>query len=113
MTERRKPIKMFKTAEESFAYRTEQREDCLVWVGGLDSSGYGLIWDEERKKKAHRYAWTSVGTATPQKPTSRHTTPKHSPILVGAYFYAQNLGERRRSRGGGLTAPTCVIHETD
>lgn len=58
-------------------------------------------------------AWTSVGTATPQKPTSRHTTPKHSPILVGAYFYAQNLGERRGSRGGGLTAPTCVIHETD
>lgn len=29
----------FDTPEESFAYRTERREDCLVWVGGLDSRG--------------------------------------------------------------------------
>ena len=99
MTERRKPIKMFKTAEESFAYRTEQREDCLVWVGGLDSSGYGLIWDEGRKKKAHRYAWESANGPIPEGMLLDHTCFNRACVDV-SHLRLVTVSQNSRNRAG-------------
>ncbi len=30
--------------------------ECLVWTGGRDEDGYGLIWDRGKYTKAHRLA---------------------------------------------------------
>lgn len=49
--------KRFNTPEESFAARTEWQGDCLIWTGGLNAYGYGVIIVERKSVGAHRYAW--------------------------------------------------------
>lgn len=99
MTERRKPTRMFKSAEESFAYRTERRGDCLAWVGGVDSSGYGLIWHEERKKKAHRYAWERANGPIPDGMFIDHTCFNRACVDV-SHLRLVTVSQNSRNRAG-------------
>jgi len=44
--------------DERFDRRTKRQGDCLVWVGGRNTSGYGQIVTSHRVKVcAHRYAY--------------------------------------------------------
>jgi len=51
------------TLDQRFDRRTERRGDCLVWIGGKNTSGYGQIVMSKRSKVcAHRYSYErSVG----------------------------------------------------
>lgn len=46
-----------KTPEESFAFRTERRGDCLIWTGAVKDTGYGAMWDGSRVVRPHRWAY--------------------------------------------------------
>ena len=48
---------VYKTAEESFAARTNLDGECLVWTGGKKSDGYGQITVDGKQIPVHRYAW--------------------------------------------------------
>lgn len=52
--------KMFKSPEESFAYRTERQGSCLIWTGAVKDTGYGAMWDGIRVIRPHRWAWGQV-----------------------------------------------------
>ena len=48
----------FRSPEESFAARTEEDGDCIVWSGWKNvRSGYGYIYSSGKNVPAHRYAW--------------------------------------------------------
>lgn len=43
--------------EESFSVRAKPDGDCVVWTGSTVYGGYGQIWVQGRKVRAHRYVW--------------------------------------------------------
>ena len=47
----------FRDPEDALAARTERKGECLVWTGALDDCGYGSMWAEGRKFRAHRWVW--------------------------------------------------------
>lgn len=55
----------FRTPEESFAARTRQDGDCIVWNSSTTSEGYGELWVVDRMVKAHRYAWERANGPVP------------------------------------------------
>jgi hypothetical protein len=54
----RKP-KMPPTWDEYFSPRTEHGGDCILWTGGLDGAGYGIInvWFARHHTRAHRVSY--------------------------------------------------------
>lgn len=60
--------KMFKTPAESFAYRTERQDDCLIWTGAVKDTGYGALWNGKRVIRPHRWVYEQ----------------EHGPIPAGA-----------------------------
>lgn len=62
-----RPRRRFKTPEESFAYRTERQGHCLIWVGNLHHSGYGVIAINGKPYAAHRYAWERANGPIPEE----------------------------------------------
>lgn len=55
----------FDNPEEAFQYRTERQGECLIWVGSVNSRGYGKITVDGSLVNAHRYAWERVNGPTP------------------------------------------------
>jgi hypothetical protein len=46
--------------------------DCWSWVGALNDSGYGAIWDGTRLVYAHRLSWVLHGGKIPDEFTIDH-----------------------------------------
>jgi hypothetical protein len=46
---------------ERFWTKVERTKFCWVWVGALNSSGYGVIWDGYSLVYAHRLSWLMHG----------------------------------------------------
>ena len=44
----------------------ERDGDCLIWLGALDSSGYGHITINGKKQPAHRYSWEKKNGPIPE-----------------------------------------------
>ena len=42
---------------ENFEQRVDKSAGCWVFIGSVDSAGYGLVRIKRRLKKAHRYSW--------------------------------------------------------
>lgn len=47
----------YNSPEESFAARTERQGDCLIWLGAVDRSGYGIIATRGHHQPAHRWSY--------------------------------------------------------
>lgn len=45
------------TPEQRFWANTQKSENCWLWAGSTDSSGYGLISIDGRNNKAHRFSF--------------------------------------------------------
>ena len=45
------------SVEESFAIRTKQQGDCVVWTGNKDPRGYGLVYVNGANRSVHRFVW--------------------------------------------------------
>ena len=54
------------TPDEAFAARTEWRGDCLVWTAGKTTNGYGVLYENGRQVRAHRFAWERVNGPIPE-----------------------------------------------
>ena len=53
---------MARTIEQRFWAKLQPAEasGCLVWPGGIDSDGYGVVMIKGRRWRAHRLAWWLV-----------------------------------------------------
>lgn len=49
----------YQTPEASFEARTARVGECLIWTGGVNRNGYGLIKTQNGSTLAHRFAWES------------------------------------------------------
>lgn len=52
-----KYVSRYFTLEEAFTAYTEWQGDCLIWTGTKDDYNYGVMQNESKVIKAHRYAW--------------------------------------------------------
>ena len=59
--------------EQSFADNTEPQGDCLIWVGAISSSGYGVISGGGTRESAHRWAYEQANGPIPTGQTIDHT----------------------------------------
>ena len=101
--------KQFDTPEESFAARTEWRDDCLVWTGGKSHNGYGLITVNGNSVRAHRYAWEKDNGQIPSGKILKHTchnrdcvNTKHLRIVTHQQNSANRSGPEQRNAESGL-----------
>lgn len=52
-------------------FHTEPNSGCWIWLGSLDSGGYGMFKDQGKNKKAHRVSFELYRNVLPQGPTGR------------------------------------------
>lgn len=54
---------------ERFWKKVDRRgpDECWPWIGALNDSGYGAIWDGTRLVYAHRLSWMLHGGTIPDK----------------------------------------------
>jgi hypothetical protein len=72
----------YETPEESFAGRTRQVGDCLVWVGATNTV-YGMITVAPNTEQyVHRYAWERAHGPIPDGMMPDHTC--HNKLCVNA-----------------------------
>ena len=53
------------TPTERFLQKINKTESCWLWTGGLDKLGYGVVWNGEKLKKAHRFHWELINGKVP------------------------------------------------
>lgn len=63
-----------RTPEASFAARTKQVGDCLLWTGSTNGR-YGMIWIGGGEIYAHRYAWEREHGPLPEGAMPDHVCP--------------------------------------
>ncbi|GAA1812348.1 HNH endonuclease signature motif containing protein [Nesterenkonia flava] len=100
----------YKTPQDSFAARTRQEGDCLVWRGTLYGNGYGEISVGNGKKRlVHRWAWEQENGPIPDGMQIDHMCHNRACVNVRHLRLAtpkQNLENMLRgnldSKAGGL-----------
>lgn len=113
---------------ESFWQKVvKQADGCWVWVGALDTNGYGIAWDKsvKRTKGAHRFAYERMVGAIPDGLVLDHETcdlpccvnPAHlvpktqaANILRGKGAAAQNARRSHCRSGHELTPENTRDH---
>ena len=65
----------YATPEEAFLARTEPLlwSGCVIWTGGVDGGGYGMLHVNGRMVKAHRWAWERERGPIPDDRVLDHT----------------------------------------
>lgn len=49
------------SAADRFWSKVEKTDTCWLWLGALDTQGYGQFHADGRRHKAHRFAWRLAG----------------------------------------------------
>lgn len=98
---------------------------CWVWVGALDTSGYGIAWNGARTMGAHRMAYEAMVGPVPDGLVLDHETcdlpccvnPAHlvpktqrANILRGSAPTASNASKTHCKRGHELTPENTRDH---
>jgi len=59
--QRKKALRDLSLEERRERFMDKVEEDitsgCWIWIGRVNASGYGEVWDGERKSPAHRYSY--------------------------------------------------------
>lgn len=105
------------TPEESFAIRTERQGDCVVWIGGKTSKGYGLITTGGKRQHAHRFAWEQAHGPIPAGAVVDHylhcdpacVTVSHLRLATNAENVAHRRTANRNNKASGVrnVEPNC------
>lgn len=88
-----------KNTPESFWRRVQRGDGCWLWLGSLDSSGYGNLGYQGRRRLAHRLAWELARGDLPEGLHVLHVcdeprccNPEH--LRLGTH--ADNMGDMAR-----------------
>ena len=49
---------MKRTAKQRFESKINKTQSCWLWVGSINSRGYGQFWENKKSYQAHRYSWS-------------------------------------------------------
>ena len=66
------PATRYSTHEESFVKNSKPVGECLIWVGGVGSHGYGVISSNSETILAHRYSWARSNGKVPDNAEVNH-----------------------------------------
>ena len=94
----------YSTTEEAFEARTEPLvgdPGCLLWMGAIKRSGYGVLRVEGRQVMAHRYAWERVNGPIPEGMIVDHVCHVRSCVESSHLRPATNR-ENQRNRAGAV-----------
>lgn len=98
----------YKSPEESFAARTAQQGECLIWTGQLTRTGYGVIAISSKPYAAHRYAWERVNGPIPEGMEVDHMCHNKACCalehlrLTGRKQNGENLSGAKKSSKSGV-----------
>lgn len=61
-------IKRRKTMEERFWEKVQKTKTCWLWIGAIQSNGYGNFWasPDKRWSRAHRVSWELENGKVPE-----------------------------------------------
>ena len=96
----------YRNPEDSFSARTEPLvgdPGCLLWMGGLNARGYGVMTAGGKHVLAHRYAWERVNGPIPEGMLCDHVCYVPSCVNVDHLRLAtpaQNASNRKGSQPG-------------
>lgn len=92
---------------------SEPRGECVVWVEGRNTKGYGVLSWDGRKTTAHRLAWASANGPIPATMHVLHrcdnppcVNPAHLFLGTNADNVADKVRKGRQSRDGRRRALT-------
>lgn len=83
---------------ERFWSFVEKTDECWIWTGAVNGSGYGTFSEGGRRHMAHRYAWTLAGNVLTPGLTLDHLCRTTLCVLIEhleEVTYAENLARRR------------------
>jgi hypothetical protein len=95
-----------KTREERFWAKVNKTEGCWEWTAAQDKHGYGLFWDGERMRLAHR---KSIEITTGEKPVGHldHAcrnpscvNPRHLREVSRKQNMENRVGEQSNNKSG-------------
>lgn len=55
-----------KTVEEIFSDKIKIVDQCIIWTGSTDSSGYGKLFTNGKTKGSHRVSWETANGPIPE-----------------------------------------------
>lgn len=91
--------------------KTEDRDQCRIFVGAVGQNGYGKIWDGERAESAHRVAYRAFVGPIPEDFHVCHrcdvkqcVLPEHLFLDSQAGNVADMYAKGREARGEKLSA---------
>lgn len=90
----RTPFERFAANVEPLAW-----SGCILWTGGLASSGYGNLRVEGRKVQAHRFAWEQARGPIPVGMLIDHICHVKSCVNVD-HLRLATVAENSRNRSG-------------
>jgi len=64
--------------EDRLWAKVEKTETCWIWRGAVDQKGYGMIWDEGARPRAHRVSWELVNGPIPEGLQVDHKCHNHA-----------------------------------
>lgn len=96
----------------------EPNTGCWIWIGSLDTNGYGLIWNGERVVRAHQLAYRVLVGEVPdglvldhlrcdtplcRNPAHLNPTTQHDNVMRGKGWGAVNARKTVCNAGHPLT----------
>lgn len=93
----------FTDSEKPFAAQTRREGDCLIWVGSVDSGGYGQIWTSGRFTLAHRYSWERVNGEIPPGMVVDHRDHCGKSCVEPSHLRLATVAQNGWNRAGGQT----------
>lgn len=98
---RDKVLRLTDGDKRRFKKKLKERDECLVWSGGLDRNGYGIFYVPRYKicVLAHRAAWVFAGNEiTPDKPFVLHDCPERDDhaCCSAAHLWTGTHGDNAR-----------------
>lgn len=87
--------------EQVFAENSTPQGDCIIWTGSVVDQGYGEMYFDGRKVRAHRYAWERVNGLIPDGLVIDHKCFNRACVKVD-HLRAVTRQQNSQNRQGAL-----------